>query len=223
MAERVSMGLGINFLLPDGLADRYGGISERRVGVAAGGHPVERLVVGGVLMELGRDVAQRILRVDDGGQRLVVNLDQLQRVLGLVAVLRHHHGHSVAYVAHHAGCNGGIRDGFQVGVGDGPGAGYRVEHAFNVCARVHGQHAGCAFGRVGVYAADASMSMRAAQDGGVYHAGELDVVGVRGLAGDQARVLAPPDAGTENTGSHSGLQPPCWAAAAARAALTMLL
>ena len=73
---------------------------------------------------------------------------------------------------------------------------------FDVSAGVHGEHAGRRLGGVGVDAGDTGVGVGASQDGRVDHARQLDVVGVGGLAGDQARVLPTPDAGSENAGSH---------------------
>ena len=136
------------------------------------------------------------------GRRLVADVNQFECVLGLVAVLGYDHGYGIAHVPNHVRCNGRVGDGFQVGVGDGPGAGYGVQNALDVSAGINGQHARRRLGRVGVYAGDTRVGVRAAQDGRVDHTGQLNVVGVGGLPGDQARVLPTPNAGSENAGSH---------------------
>ena len=195
-------GSGDELLLVDGLADRHGSVGECDVGIAAGRDPVESLVVGRVLMQLRSAVGQGGLRVDDGRQRGIADVDEFQGVLGLVAVFRYDHSYRVTHVSHHVRRDGGVGHGLQIGVRNGPGAGDGVQHAFDVSAGVDGEHARRGFGRVGVDAGDARVGVGAAQDGRVDHAGQLDVVGVGGLTGDQARVLASPDAGSENSGSH---------------------
>ena len=52
----------------------------------------------------------------------------------------------------------------------------------------------------GVDALDASVGVRAAHEGGVGRAGQLHVVDVGALAGDEARILAPVDALSEELG-----------------------
>ena len=59
---------------------------------------------------------------------------------------------------------------------------------------------GIAFGRRRVDRADVGVGVRAAQDGEVGHPGQLDVVEVAALAGDEARVLDPLDGGAEDVG-----------------------
>ena len=196
------MALGNQPLLDDGVGDGDFGAGESGVGVAPGGYPVERLVVGRVLVELGGVGVHRHFRVDVGGEGFVVHGDEFQGVFGLVAVLGHHHGHGVAYVADGVFGDGGVGDGLHVGIGDDPGAGDGVENAVGVGAGVDGQDAGGGFGGGGVDAAYAGVGMGTAEDGGVDHAREFDVVGVGGLAGDEARVFAAADAGAENSGSH---------------------
>ena len=194
---------GNQLLLLNGFADHNGGLGKGGVGVPAGGHPVERLVAGRVLMQLRRPRAQRRLRVDDGRQRLVVHLNQFQRILRLVAVLRHHHGHRVAHIAHPVNGNGGVGNRLQIRVGDGPGAGNGVQNAGRVRPGIDGKHAGRAFGGVGIDAPDAGVSVGAAQNRRVDHSRQLDVVGVGGLPGNQARIFPPPDAGAEYAGRHN--------------------
>ena len=96
---------------------------------------------------------------------------------------------------------------FDIGVGDNPGAGHRVEDAGGVGAGIDGDDAGSLGRGGGVNAADAGVGVGAAQDGGVNQAGQLDVVGVGGLAGNQPGIFAAADAGTEKSGSHSSNLP----------------
>ena len=187
-------GVGHQALLDDGVANDYVGLGEGRVGVATDGYPVESLVVGGVLVKLRRAFRHRRHGVDHGGQRLVADVDQLQRVLSLVAGLRHHHGNGVALVAHHVLGDGRVGHGLHVGFRRNPGAGDGRQRALGVRAGVDRDDAGRGRGGGCVDASDASVSMGAAQDGGVHHAGQDYVVGVGRAAGYEARVLTAADA-----------------------------
>ena len=59
--------------------------------------------------------------------------------------------------------------------------------------------AGAAFARLVSIARDARVPVRAAQNGGVHHAGQREVLGVARGAGEQARIFAPLDPGTEDS------------------------
>ena len=69
-------GIGNQLLLKDGVFDHYGvRVGKGGVGIAAGGNPMERLIVGGILMQLRRAALQGRLRVDYCRQRFVVHCD----------------------------------------------------------------------------------------------------------------------------------------------------
>jgi hypothetical protein len=149
------------------------------------GLPVEDVVVGLALLVVADDRrvgVQRAARVDDDGQLLVLDLDQLERVAGRVAVLGHDEGDLLALEAHLVG--GQHRLGVlrhrrhprevqpgQVGAGD------------------HGADLGVRDGRRRVDRQDLRVGQRAAQDRSVQHAGELEVVDVAALAAHEPRVL----------------------------------
>ena len=194
-------------LLDDGVSYHHRSVGEGIIGITPGGDPVEGLVARGVFVQLGRALLRGRFRVNYNRQRFVVHGNQFQRVLGLVAVFRHHHGHGVAHVPHHVLCDGRVGDGLNVGVGNHPGAGHGVEHSFRVRARINRNHPRGVGGRRSVNARNAGVSVGAAQNGGVDQADQLDVVGVGGLAGDKAGVFAAADAGAEKSGSH-GLTSP---------------
>ena len=82
------------------VAEHPPGAGERAVRVAV----LETALLGDVaarLLEQQRRVRRdRILEERDALQRLVLDLDQLQRVFGDIAVLGHHHRHRLAHVAH---------------------------------------------------------------------------------------------------------------------------
>ena len=132
------------------------------------------------------------------GQRLVVDVDQVDGVTGDVAVGGDHHGDGVADVAHavarqhvmlgdhqvrqqpaggdHAGHSGFL----------GVGGGEDRDHA------VGGESGG------GVDALDVGVRVGAAHHGAVQHAVELEIVGVLAAPGDQGRVFAALDGGAED-------------------------
>ena len=183
-------GVGHQALLDDGVAYDYVGRLKGRVGVATDSHPMKGLVVRGVLVELRGTILHRRYRVHHGGQRLVADVDQLQRVLGLVAGLRYYHGHGVALVAHHVLGDGRVGHRLHVGFRRNPGAGNGGQRALGVRAGVDRDDAGGRCSGGSVNAGDAGVGVRAAQDGRVHHTRQGYVVGVGGAAGDEARVLA---------------------------------
>src|SRR5262249_58599645 len=95
-----------------------------------------------------------------------------------------------------------------------------------VLAGVHGDYAGGLARGARVDAPDARMRMRAAHERGVGGAGELDVIDVDSLAGDQPGILPALDAGAEQAFRRGHGSPrsavPAILPAACCTALTML-
>ena len=175
------------------LLDHHVGAGEGLVGViAARHHPVERLVVGRVLVELRGAIAHCLLGVDDRRKRVVLDLDELQRILGCVAVLRNHHRHGVPLVPHRVVGDREMVDRLEVGVREQPRAWDGGERGVDVRARVHGHDAVHRRGGARVYARDLRVGVGAAEDGRVGHARQHHVVGVGRAARDEPRVLATP-------------------------------
>ena len=159
------------------------------------------------LDDVGRDVVAQLLidqrgaggeggrRRGDHGQGLVVDLDEVARVLGEGARLGHHGRDHLADVAD-------LLDGQRVAhaVADG-GAGHRARHARrprlldvgDVLGRHHGQHAGQRQRGGGVDAPHAGVRVGAPHHGGVRDARHLEVVDERAAPGEQARVFPPRD------------------------------
>ena len=172
------------------LLDHNVGAGESLVGVLAARHdPVERLVVGRVLVELRCVRAHRLFRVDHRRKRIVVDFDELQRVLGRVAILSNHHRHGVPLVPYRVVCDREMLDRLEVGVWKQPRAWNGGERGVDIRAREHGYDAVHPSGGAGVYACDLRVSVRAAQNGRVGHARQHHVVGVGRLARDEPRVL----------------------------------
>ena len=181
-------------LLNDAVRHHDLGVLEGGVDVATRHHPVERLVARDLLMQLRGARLRRGLRVGHRRQRLVIDLDQLERVLGGVSVLGHDHRDDVADVAHHVLGDAVIGGDLQVRVGEQPGAGGRLDRAVRVGVGVDGDHPGRRRRRARVDRPDPGVGVRAPEHGGVHHAGQRQVVGVGRRAGDEPRVLPAADA-----------------------------
>ena len=87
-------------LLHDPLRDRHVRALERGLGVAAGHDPGERDVVGDLVVALRRSGLRHLLGIDSALQRVVVHVDQVDRVPRLGPRLGDHHCDAVAHVAH---------------------------------------------------------------------------------------------------------------------------
>ena len=147
---------------------------ERDVGVAAVG------VQDGIA---GR--RQRLLGVNDRGQWLVDDLDQIAGVLGDVAILRCHRRHRLADVAHAVVGDHGLEHRRAR-----PG-GERIADLRRIGAGHHAEDAGQGGGLARIDGDDPCMGMGAPQHRSVRHLRHVDVVGVDALADEEARVLHP--------------------------------
>jgi hypothetical protein len=231
-------------LLVVALVHRVGRLCERPLDLVGLGAERPRVGAVGAQVVVDHDpVARRVLDVDHGVERVVVDDDRVGRVRRRVAVVGHDHGDDVAHVA-------GLVDGDRpVGgalhvVGHRPHAGHARgprAHGLQVGAGEHVADAGHGSRRARVDALDAGVGERAADHGHPHRPGDGQVVDVAGLARDQTAVLlaeqavadgAPRAAGVGGGvldcrggrrrvgGRHAGTPSP--ASAAARTALTML-
>ena len=123
--------------------------------------------------------------VDHGRQRLVLDLDQLERVLGDVAALGGDDRDRLADVAHAVQRDAALLDRRVGEAGQGSG------DLGDVGAGHDQGHARQRLGPADIDRLDAGMGVRAAQRGRVQHVRQRDVVDVAALAGQQARVLDP--------------------------------
>ena len=219
----------------DVAADDRVGLGERPVGgVRVAGLPRRAgevvALAGLVVADQRRVVVERLARVDHGGQRLVLDVDERQRVVGRVLVGRDDEGDLLALEAdlvarqHGLGVVGDRRHPRQAERLEVLGGDDRGD------VRVR-QRPG------GVDRDDLRVGVRAAQQRAVDHARQLDVVEVVALAADEARVLLALEAAEADrallgrarevldVGGHAQLS--CRAAAswsaAQRTALTMFL
>ena len=159
---------------------------EHRVGRGlVSGLPVEAVVVGlagEVVADHRRGRVERGADVHDGGQRLVLDVDELERVPGRVPVLGDDEGHLLAL---EADLVGGQHRLHVVGQRRHPGQAALGEHR----AGDDQLHLRVRLGGADVHAHDPPVGDRRAEDRQVQHAGQLDVVDEAALAADEPRVL----------------------------------
>ena len=166
------------------------GVGGRRVAQV----PVEADVAGGLVPHQGRAVGDGVVQVRDGRQRVVVDLDELGRVLGLRLGLGDDHDDRIADVPHLALRQGRVRrldHDRAVLVLDLPAAGDAAQPVGgHVVAGQDGEHA-----RRRERAAEASIDRIAAwaygraDEHGPGLPRQHDVVGVAPLAEEEAAVL----------------------------------
>jgi hypothetical protein len=162
---------------------------------------------------------ERLVRIDDDGQGVVLDLDLSGAVGRRVAAGRQHRGDLLGLVhhlldrQHHLGVRHQGRHPVQVVLGE-------------VLAGDDGQHAGHRQRLAGIDLHDPGVGVRAADDVQVQHPGKLDVVDVGPSTADEARVLLAlervahaADFGRRARVHHA---PPAIFAAACWTALTML-
>ena len=178
----------------EALAPGVGRVLERGGGVAAHGAEGDRLV-GALVREQQRVVARRRVAVGDRRQRLDVDLDQAERILGDAGAVGEHHRdwlrrHSAPCVSAITGCPNGSKSGSgcsRIGT-----RGTRLPISLAV---MHAMHAGERARGGDVDRAEAAVGDGAAQDRGVQHV----------LAHDDRRHIARARAGSADPpGARSG-------------------
>ena len=194
-------------VLPELVWKTCAALAKRRIDVA------EVDLVGGddVRVELaahrGRAGFDRLAAVRNCGQEVVVDLDRRRRVLGEIAAVGDHDRDRLAHVGD-----------FAVGEAEAPHAVERRagigvphhaplgQHRGEIVEREHRVDAGH-FHRRGIlrYAADGSVRMRAAHEGGVQQTGHRDVVDEATAPAQKRLVLDTPDAGADQR-CHSNVQ-----------------
>ena len=130
----------------------------------------------------GADGSSAVRDVDDGVQRVVVDVDQLQRVAGRIPVLGNDERHLLAL---EADLVGGQHRLHVVGQRRHPGQPLLGQ----VRAGHHRLDLRMRKGRSHIDAGDAGVRVRRAQDGQMQHARQGDVVDVGAAAADESRVL----------------------------------
>ncbi len=184
-------------LLAVALLDRHGRVREDLVRFAGDERPRVRLVAGRVVVNGRRTVGNRQFDVGHVRQRLVVDLDELGRVLGLSARLGHDDRDAVAGEPRLVDGEREVLDHRDV-VGHGPEARQAVRpDVREIGAGKGGDDAGSLARLRHVDACDRRVRIRAADDDRVHHARRSEVVGVRALAGEKAGVLLARDGGAD--------------------------
>ncbi len=166
--------------------DDHVGVLEHAVGLRRVARlPVEDEVVVLALLVVAdhrRVGVERLARVDDDGQRLVLDVDQFERVARGVVVVGDDERHLLALEADLVGREHGLRVGRE---GRHPGEALGLE----VLAGDHGADLRVLQRGGGVDRDDPGVRERTAQRGAVQHPGEPHVVDVVALAADETRVL----------------------------------
>ncbi len=165
-----------------------GGGRERARRVALAQGAVQHAIAVDAREERGRAIRHRAFRLGQSGQRLVLDLDQVERVVGRVDVLGHHRGHRDAGRVH--GVLGQDRMGRHAHVGHQPIHRHRGEVG-GVLSGHHQQHARRAPRRLDVEARDAGVRVRGAEQGHVDAAWRPHVVHVGARAGEEPVILPP--------------------------------
>ena len=167
---------------------------------------LDDVAAGGRMQDRDPRIA-RAARVGDDGQRLPLDLDQLERVLRKIAASGDDEGDRLADVAHHAGGEGRLqarrrarsralpephryaRDRAEVGRGD------------------HGGDAGDRARGGGTYRCDARVRMRRSEYCRVQQARQAHVGGVLAASGQEAQILLALHRHTDHAIVHRGLEP----------------
>ena len=183
-----------------------------------------------VVADQRRVGVERLAGVDHRRQRLVLDVDQRERVVGRVLVGRDHERDLLALEADLVARQHGLG---VVGDRRHPGQAERLQ----VLGGDHRRDVGVLQRRRGVDRDDLGVRVGAAQDRAVHHPRQVDVVEVGALAADEARVLLALEAAEADrplgrragkvldVDAHTSASLPDWAScsAAQRMALTMFL
>ena len=196
-------------LADDPLLHHALGLGEDRVGIAGLDLILVLDVLRGIRVELRRAVGQRGEDVGDRGQRLPVDHDRFDAVVGGVVGVGHHRRHRLADVADHLRRQRPVLATRRAAAGAALGrrarGGQRLGQLADVLARDDHANAGHLQRRLDVDTPDARVSVGAAHEGHPLHAGHHHVGDVGRRAGDHARILLALDLGTHELGrSESG-------------------
>ena len=169
---------------------REGGVGRRGVALAPAAHQVARHVV----VDQRRIGCEGLRRRDDGGQRLVVDLQRFRRVARLVERAGHDHGDDVADMTHLARRHRQMRGLAMAVAGRILDLADRRQMADLVGQKVVGgvdrRDAGRGEGRRRVDAGEPRMGVRRAHEQHGQRTGRRGVVGIAAAAGQQPAVLA---------------------------------
>ncbi|MGY3471566.1 hypothetical protein ACVW0I_008437 [Bradyrhizobium sp. LM6.11] len=184
-----------------------GGLGERGVrGALVADHPVIDLVAGGFGMQLRRAGLDRCVDVGDRGQLFVVHDHGFGRVAREVFALGDHDCDGLADEAHrlrrHRRPCAHLHRAAVLG-GDGPAADQVPDLVVDdLLSREHRDHARHLQGGGGIDPLHLGMRVRAADEMGVGHALQFDVVDVAALAGNETLVFLAHDARANAFNTH---------------------
>ena len=168
-------------------------------------------VVGAVVPHRGRAGLHRVGGRGHRGQRLVVDIDQLGRVLGLGQRVGDHHRHRIADIAHPVGDQRRpLRGIHRLTVGPlarHVGLGHAEPVGHDVVAGVDRQHARRLPGLLDVDRTDIRVGVRRPHEDRVGLAVQVDVADVAPLPAQQARILEPQDRLTDTVLAHDAFSP----------------
>ena len=181
---------------------------DRRLDVVRLELPDVALVRPEVRVDERRAVLERLLDVRDGRERLVVDLDELRRVLRERAALRDDDRDAVALDSaprrSASGKCGGILMSSVTGQAHGSAP---FQSSCEVGSAERGDDTFGAAGGIEVHAPDARVRVRAADDDHADRAGQSHVVDEVPAAAEQRRVLLALDRGADESGSGLGRRP----------------
>ena len=185
-------------LLDDDVRRREG---RRRVAMRV--PPGESDIPRRFVVELRRVRRERGFRVHDGRERLVLHIDEIERVARDVAIHRDDNRHRLADIAdairrHRPDRSAGTNP-FMPGTASPSRPGSGPQSARNCRAAVGRDHAGMRQRGGDVHPHDPRVGIDAPQDRHVRGARRAQIVHVRGTAGDEARIFLPLDPRTDLT------------------------
>ena len=165
--------------------------------IAVAAFPVQHEIARCLRVEGRRPRFERGPWLDHAGQRFVLDLDQLGRVVRLRGGVGHHHCHCLTGVADGKSRHQGVWRTHHCPPVSSVGArgwGQRPESiARHVGPGQHCEHPRCGPGRRGIDVEDPCVGVGRAYEPAMRYAGEVDVVDESALAGEQRPVFYPPD------------------------------
>ena len=180
--------------------DAHGRAVQEAIGIADPGLERHAHVVAPGLVDQGRSGRQTVLHVRDRRQDLVLDLHQLERVLGGVPVGRHHHGHRLADVAHLVRGERELGRRLQPEADTllerrrgNPGDRERPEHPRQVFVGEARDDGGMRPRTLRPDPEDPRVRVGAPEDGGVETSRHAEIVEVPGRSGEEPRVLPAAD------------------------------
>ena len=128
--------IGDEPLLDDAFLDDDFCVLERRVDVSAGHRPMKGLVAGHLRVKLRRTRFGRGLSIGHRRERLVIDVDELERVVGLIRGFGDDDRHDIAHIPDDVAAHALVRRDVEVCVRQKPRARHRLQDAADMRARV---------------------------------------------------------------------------------------